>query len=98
MDDILNFKYHQGSHSDDFYYKFSSNGRKLYYSKLTGKTVAKDYIRPKLIPDIKLKEDISNANELIKTKDIYLKQIEDLQKKIAELFMVIDMTMSMNRY
>jgi len=46
MDDILNFKYHQGSHSDDFYYKFSSNGRKLYYSKLTGKTVAKDYIRP----------------------------------------------------
>jgi len=51
-----------------------------------------------LIADIKLKEDISNTNELIKTKDIYLKQIEDLQKKIVDLFMVIDMTMSMNRY
>jgi hypothetical protein len=70
-----------GNRPDDYYYMYNANGAKYFYSKITGKKVAKNSISEKFHSLIKENDNL-DINGLLKTKNGYLLEIERLQAKI----------------
>lgn len=67
-----------GNKSPDFYFKCGNDGRKRYYSRITGRLVAKNQINPSIINEVKELIEDTNSAKLAK---LYSKKIK-LQKDI----------------
>jgi hypothetical protein len=76
---------HTGNRSDDYYYTYNSKGSKYFYSKITGKRVAKNDIPAKFHNLIKEKDPGINIGELQNLRNVYLLEIEKLNAKIKEI-------------
>lgn len=77
-----------GNRSDDFYFIYSRNNQKRYYSKISGGPVAKSIIPENLLPGIqerKVDRDLEQSAKLIKQKEGYKNKIAILQAKIADI-------------
>lgn len=72
-----------GNKASDYYYVLNTRGSKIYYSKITGKRIAKSDIRPEFHNLIGLKVD--NVEDLLNLKKTYLSEIEALKVKISEI-------------
>lgn len=91
MESIFNDFIHgaTGNRPDDYYYMYNTNGAKYFYSRITGKKVAKNKIPEKFHALIKENSNL-DINGLINTKNGYLLEIERLQAKIK----IIDIKLS----
>lgn len=91
MESIFNDFMHgaTGNRPDDYYYMYNTNGAKYFYSKITGKKVAKKEIPEKFHALIKENNNL-DINGLVNLKDGYVREIERLQAKIK----VIDAKLS----
>lgn len=74
-----------GDKSTDYYYSFNNRGAKIYYSKITGKRVAKNYIPAKFLNQIQERDVGLDIGHLMNLKHGYQLEIEKLQAKIAEI-------------
>lgn len=71
-----------GNKPTDFYYKLTSNARKNYYSKITGKKVTKGEIPLGLIDQIMAMDDSFEILKLVDQKKQYCSKISQLQTQI----------------
>ena len=72
----------------DFYYKITSNGRKLYYNKITGNIISKDNISKDIIDNIQQFIEDKDAAELtnfIIKRDKIIEQIRLLRLNLDEI-------------
>jgi len=86
MDDYFNGFI--GNQPSDFYFKYTNNGKKFYYTKLTGKLVKKDLIPSSILDQIEeLKEDkdLVNLVQLVIKRDKLLNKIELIQKQLNDV-------------
>ena len=74
-----------GSKPGDYYYVRNKNGAKIYYSKITNQRIAKDRIKKSIIDQIQEKDPGFDVASLVNLKNIYLKEITVLQRKVAEI-------------
>ena len=86
MDNIFTatkFFSNSGNRPEDFYYKYNAAGSKRYYSRITGKPIAKDNIAV----DVNLIPEYSTGDtaELLKLRDGYNREIQRLQDKVEEI-------------
>jgi hydroxymethylpyrimidine pyrophosphatase-like HAD family hydrolase len=82
-----------GNRSSDFYFKYTSDGKKLYYSRITGKLVPKKQIPESIIDKIEeLNEDrdLLTLVNLVSQRDALQNKIESLRKKLENVELKIE--------
>lgn len=87
MEELLNnFMYGAtGNRPDDYYFIYNSKGAKYFFSKITGKRVAKNNIPAKFHELIREKDSGLDIGQLITLKNNYLLEIERLKAKVEEI-------------
>jgi hypothetical protein len=74
-----------GRTAEDFYYVYAPNGRKVYYSRKTGKRTALERIPKGVVNGIKeIPQNLDKA-KLLKQKAAFLEQIKKLQERVTEI-------------
>lgn len=74
-----------GNRPDDYYFIHNSKGAKCYYSKITGRKIAKDNIPGQFHDLIKERDLGMNIGQLGDLKKTYLLEIEKLKAKVMEI-------------
>ena len=77
-----------GNRSTDFYFKYNSKHAKYYYSRITGKRVAKSSIPNELIKDIQ-ENVVTQVPNLVKSRKFLLEKSEKLQIEIEKVHLKI---------
>ena len=87
MDDVIkNFMTGaSGNRPEDYYYKYTSNGTKYFYSKITGQRVARNTINSMFVDQIAEKNSSLDIGILIEQRNKYLSQVEKLRSNIEKL-------------
>ena len=74
-----------GNRSEDFYFKYNAKGAKYFYSKITGKRIAKEIIPAQFHAKIQPYNSELDVGNLLLLRKGYQAEIEKLQMKIAEI-------------
>jgi hypothetical protein len=74
-----------GNRFDDYYYVYDSRGRRHFYSKITGKKIAKQDIPKDFHDKIKQKEPELDIGKLVALKNVYLTEMNKLKAKVDEI-------------
>lgn len=94
---------HAGNHPSEFYFKYTANGRKMYYSWKNHEPLNKNRIPKNIIDEIKeAPKELSDyffvekKHKLLEQKQSKIKQMEMLQKKLVEIDKELKEIESMN--
>ena len=74
-----------GNQPDDFYFKYNAKGAKYFYSKITGKMIAKQDIPTEFHDKIQPYNSELDVGNLLLLRKGYIIEIEKLQAKIANI-------------
>lgn len=85
MDAAFSFFYYDGSTADDFYYVLDPRGRKVYYTRRTGKRTSLERIPKAVVSSIKERPQNLDKAKLLQQKQAFLEQIKKLQQKVADI-------------
>lgn len=84
------FKPQVGNRAGDFYFKCNKNGSRYYYSRITGKRVAKEDIPASVINAVQPYDGVSDQAELLKLRNGYVNHIRLLEEKVREIDAKLD--------
>lgn len=84
--DISN-KRSYGYNASDYYFKYNKSGRKMYYSKIVNRNIAKNDVPKEFLSLITENRTITNDSllELEKQKESYTTQMNDMRDKIEQI-------------